>query len=299
MPDIVPSKTTRLERSKYWRDINHETWELSRELFQVHHQVGVWIIGAMFIGFMRGWHVVAQDFTTTLLFTVLPTVGYLTLVLSANFLRAIVRVPIRYRREAMQRVEEIAQMKAPQLQLEFPEIELNFSSTKTIVFVRVRNLTALTIENVFVRIASIEKIEGPEEPSKLLHTLQDYVGLPLSIHGARTSPSTGHILHEATIHAEDTALFDVLLMQSTHVTLFHANSAPSPAWTSIKEPERIWWIRSPEAKLPLGYYRMQLKAQGRNTPPVMLTIEFMQSSSKRTVKQIEEPVPRETLSTIA
>jgi hypothetical protein len=216
-----------------------------------------------------------------------------------NFVRAIIRVPIYRQREVVRLANEIIQRTSPQLRLEFPEAELNFSSTETVTFVKVRNLTTLTIENVSVRVASIEKIDGPEDPSKLPQPLQNYVGLPLSIRDAGAPSSYGYAPYEVTIHTEDSVSFNVLLMQSPYLTLLHAKQTEIPALTSLREPNQTIWIQSPEANLPPGHYRIQLKAQGRNTPPARLTIEFMQSDSKRTVQQVEEVVPRETNSTIS
>lgn len=188
-----------------------------------------------------------------------------------------------------QRKNEIRNKEAPRLQFEFPEFALDHSSPHIlVVFVRVSNPTARTIPNVNVCILSIIKVAEPEH-SDIARHLETLNGLPLMLHGDTDRPPHRTV----DLHAGDYTKFDVVTLQQPlpEVLLHHA------IWQ--ESAQKGYWIQRPSSALEPGHYRIQLKAQGHDTPPEVLTIEFANLPNQRRVRQVQKlDVSRETNSTI-
>jgi hypothetical protein len=186
--------------------------------------------------------------------------------------------------------------KVPQLQFDFSEAEIQIeldrwmtgkNKTPPVIFVGVKNPTSRTIENVSVRITSIRKLDEPKDPDYTRH-LKTLVGLPLMIRDGGPLLPEGKLSHETAIHSKDTALFNVVLLEPPHPLLLHAIRGQVPKLANDRGSS---WTPFPPMNLLPGHYRLQLRAQGKDTPPATLTIEFIQIPHERGVRLIPESLP--------
>lgn len=118
MPDTLPPShqpSTPPERARYWWDVRQEAWKLSREKFQIHHEIFVAAIAFIFVWSLRGWDEMVNELYTSLLYVGGPIVLYLPVFYVFNFVRAMVRVPVSYQREVTRLKQELKTQPDPAL----------------------------------------------------------------------------------------------------------------------------------------------------------------------------------------